>query len=114
MDFFILGWDIGKNMKTNDKQDNLSRLEKMIVGFLKDEKVRVVLFGSRSRGDNKLYSDVDVGVIPYGKFDKSKITKLNEMIENSTIPYKVEIVNFNEVSKEFKKEVLKDALIWKD
>ncbi len=101
-------------MKINAGETNLSRLKNMIVEYLKDEKVRVVLFGSRARKDNTHYSDVDLGLIPYGRFDRYKITSLNEMIENSTIPYKVEIINLGEVSEDFKKEVLKDAVIWKD
>ncbi len=39
---------------------------------------------------------------------------LKEKFENSNIPYKVEIVNFNIVSEEFKQEALKDIEIWKD
>jgi len=82
--------------------------------FLKYDKVKVILFGSRARGDNYISSDIDIGIIPYGKFDDKKITLLKEKTENLNIPYKVEIVNFMEVSKEFKQEALKKVVIWKD
>jgi len=90
------------------------KLKEIVMEFLKYDKVKVILFGSRARGDNYISSDVDIGIIPYGKFDDKKITLLKEKTENLNIPYKVEIVNFMEVSKEFKQEALKKVVIWKD
>ncbi|MEB2309075.1 MAG: nucleotidyltransferase domain-containing protein [Candidatus Brocadiaceae bacterium] len=86
----------------------------IVITFLKDEEVKVILFGSRARGNNQISSDVDVGIIPAGKFREERITLLKEKIENINIPYKVEIVNLSEVSEEFKREAMKDAIIWKD
>jgi predicted nucleotidyltransferase len=76
--------------------------------------LQIVLFGSRARGDNYISSDVDIGIIPYGKFDEKKITLLKENVENLNIPYKVEIVDFSGVSESFRKESLKKAVVWKD
>jgi len=91
-----------------------SKLKKMVINFFKYDNVKIVLFGSRARGDNCISSDVDIGIIPYEKFEDKKITLLKEKIENSNIPYKVEIVNFMQVSREFKQEALKKVVIWKD
>ena len=86
----------------------------MILDELKDEKVKIFLLGSRARRDNFTASDVDIGYIPKDNFDERKITLLKDKIENSTIPYKVEVVNFNSVSEDFKNEALKDIEVWKD
>ena len=86
----------------------------MVLNELKDEKVRIFLFGSRARGDSFTVSDVDIGYIPKENFDERKITFLKDKIEDSNIPYKVEIVNFSKVSEDFKNEALKDIEIWKD
>lgn len=94
--------------------DNLSRLKEMINEHFNGQNVRVILFGSRARGNSRTSSDVDIAIVPYGKYNKHIIATLKEKIENSTIPYKVEIINLNEVSKEFKEEILKDSVIWKD
>ena len=93
---------------------NLTLLKEMIVDFFKDDKVKIIIFGSRAREDNYPNSDVDIGIIPYERLDAVRIAILKERIENSNIPYKVEIVNFLEVSEEFKKEALKEVIIWKD
>ena len=89
-------------------------LKKLVIDFFKYDKVKIILFGSRARGDNCISSDVDIGIIPSGKLEEAKITLLEEKVENINIPYKVEIVNFSEVSEDFKKEALKKAVTWKD
>ena len=90
------------------------KLKELIIDFLKYDNVKVVLFGSRARGDNYISSDVDIGIIPQEKFAKNKITLLKENVENLNIPYKVEIVDFSEVSESFRKKSLKEAMVWKD
>ena len=92
----------------------LLQLKDLVLDILKNEKVKIFLFGSRARGDNFTASDVDIGYIPKDNFDERKIILLKDKIENSTIPYKVEILNFNDVSEEFKQEALKDIEIWKE
>lgn len=89
-------------------------LKKIIMNLFKDDNVKVILFGSRARKDNYIFSDVDIGILPLGKIDRRKIVRLEEKIENSNIPYKVEIVDFSEVSPKFKREALKEAIVWKD
>lgn len=101
-------------MEKVSQKDALSRLKDIVLETLKNENVGVVLFGSRARGGNRSYSDVDIGIIPHGSFDKTTITFLREKIEESTIPYKVEIVNLEETPDDFKREILKDAVVWKD
>lgn len=44
--------------------DPLEKLKEAFLRTLKDEDVKVVLFGSRARGDFVNTSDVDVGIIP--------------------------------------------------
>ena len=85
-----------------------------MLDFLKNEPVKIVLYGSRARGDNYPASDVDIGLIPLNDFDEIKVTLLRDALKNSNIPYKVEIVNLLEVSDEFRQEALKDAVVWKN
>jgi len=88
-------------------------LKEVIIDFLKSEDVKIILFGSRARKDNYRGSDIDIGIIPYGKIDERRITLLKEKVENLNIPYKVEIINFQDVSENLKDLALKDALVWK-
>jgi len=55
-----------------------------------------------------------VGILPKGEVNKSKITLFREKIETSNIPYKVDVVDLAQASKEFSDKVLKEGLlIWK-
>jgi predicted nucleotidyltransferase len=101
--------------------DNLfvERLKERVLESLKGEDLKIILFGSRARRDNIACSDVDIGIIPKGEFDKGefdrrKLILLREGIEDLNIPYKVDIVDFSSVSEVFRREALKGAEIWKD
>ncbi|MFH1847040.1 MAG: nucleotidyltransferase domain-containing protein [Candidatus Omnitrophota bacterium] len=101
-----------KNDKNSKKHVN--DIKDFVLDFFKKDDIKIFLFGSRARGDANLYSDIDIGIIPGKNFDRSKITMLRGKIEDLNIPNKIEIVNFSEVSAEFKQEALKGAVIWKD
>ena len=87
--------------------------EKVLAGMI-GEKVRIFVFGSRARNNYHRTSDIDIGLIPAGKLDRKKAAFLKEEIENLNIPYKVDIVDFSDVSEHFKQEALKDIIVWKD
>lgn len=62
------------------------KLRELTTLMLKDEKEKIVLFGSRARGKNHVSSDIDIGIIPLGKINERKITALRERVENLNIP----------------------------
>jgi len=98
----------------NEWKKNEKELKRIVLDFFKEDKIKIVLFGSRARGSNYVSSDVDIGIIPPKKIDSKKIMLLNEKIEKMNMPYKVEIVNLSETSRSFRDEVLKEAVVWKD
>ncbi len=76
--------------------------------------VEMVLFGSRARGDYLKTSDIDLGILPQGELDERKLILLREKLENSNIPYKVDVVDFSKVSKEFAEKALEEGVvIWR-
>jgi len=99
---------------TMRQNDYLAQAKEMILNDLSDEDVKVFLFGSRARNDNAGSSDIDVGIIPRNGLSIAKLARLREKLENSTIPYKTEIVDFRQVSAAFRTEALKDMVIWRD
>lgn len=58
---------------------SISELKKVVIALLKNKNVKIMLFGSRTRGDNYPYSDVDIGILPSGRFDEKKFTLLREV-----------------------------------
>lgn len=56
---------------------------------------QITLFGSRARGDASKYSDVDVAVKGRGVL-RTKLSQARFVIEESNIPYKVDLVNLSQ------------------
>jgi len=92
----------------------IDQIKACLLRDLANDPVKVYLFGSRARGAGELSSDVDIGFVPGKDFDMNRLTLLKEKIEHLNIPYTVDFVNLNEVDEQFRREVLKDAILWKD
>ena len=90
-------------------------LKSIAKDVFKGKNVTVVLFGSRARGDYFETSDMDVGILPGKGMNKSKIILFRERIEDSNIPYKVDVVDISQTSNEFTDKVLEEGiLLWKN
>jgi len=80
-----------------------------IIGkYLPQNSYRVFFFGSRVKGTNFLRSDIDIGIDGPKEIPAEIKLKIEEEIENLPTLYKIDIVDFKEVSDEFKKEAFKD------
>ena len=99
------------NMTVYEKA--LKVLENMVKDAFKDSEVQIVLFGSRARGDYGKTSDIDIGILPNGEINRKELILLREKVENSNIPYKVDVVNLSQTSKEFIEKALKEGILWK-
>lgn len=101
-------------MKKQYKDNYLHDLRQRVIGFFEDDDSKIILFGSRARGDNSPCSDVDISIIPGKRNVAGKITLFKEEIEDWNLPYKVDILNAYETSDDFRKQILKEGIIWKD
>ncbi len=90
--------------KVSDNQEN--KIKNIILQFLDVKEYQFFIFGSRATGKAKKYSDYDIGVLgSYPLPAKIKIL-IEEALEESDLPYKVEIVDFSLVPANFKKVAL--------
>ena len=69
----------------------------------------IYLFGSRAKGTARKYSDIDIAILSDELTSDIKI-KLEANFENSTLPYKIDIIDLKTISHEFK-DLIKDSLI---
>jgi len=101
--------------ETNKKMINryLNEIRKIIEKEMQDENVAIALFGSFAMGTQQLASDIDIALIPKGKLNKSKVADLREKLTELTVPYSVDLVDFDRVSEQFKKIALRDAQWWR-
>ena len=90
-----------------------SELYKLSTAFLKELLIKrlpanskIFLFGSRVQGNYSTSSDLDIG-IESENLSPVLLTELKEVIEESFIPYHVDLVDFLQVSDSFRREALK-------
>jgi len=92
----------------------LRELKKILIDTFCDTEAKVYLFGSWARNEEKQSSDIDIAVEGYRQFSPSKWQELNDRVEESLIPYYVDIVDLENASKELIQNVKKEGILWKD
>jgi nucleotidyltransferase substrate binding protein (TIGR01987 family) len=69
----------------------------------------VYLYGSRIQGKSVKYSDVDIAIDYHGKLLPDTVkSNVSSLLENSLLPYSVDMIDVNSVSPVFKAKIEKD------
>ena len=72
---------------------------------------KVILFGSRARGDYKNNSDIDLAFV-FNNNDKDNFIKMQAKLEELNTLYKFDVIDFNTLNNDrFKEEILKDGIV---
>ena len=92
--------------------NNRKKYQAQIIEILKKypelKKTKTFLFGSFLH--KKKFFDVDLGIS--GNVNAQTLTELRAEFEQSNFPYKVDIIDFNKVDKEFKNYVFNQGISW--
>ncbi|HVA98691.1 MAG TPA: nucleotidyltransferase domain-containing protein [Bacteroidia bacterium] len=96
----------------NSETNYLDIAKKIILNYIEKDNYAVFLFGSRASGKANRTSDIDVGIIGKNIFPPLLKAKMKEELEESIIPYHVDIIDFSEVSENFKKIALQKFVAW--
>lgn len=80
--------------------ENLALLKKLITEYLPKCEIRV--FGSRIHGTAKPYSDIDIALKCGSPIDRRTMSRLKEALQESTLPIRVDILDWESISEEFK------------
>lgn len=75
-------------------------------------KATIYLFGSRARQDNSPEADIDIALDIGSTIDPFVLSSIKELIDESTIPFSVDVVDIHTVSQKLKNNILKDGIIW--
>lgn len=75
--------------------------------YLGNEKYRLFFFGSRVKGDNSPRSDIDLGLEASQILSATVKLAIEEELQNLPILYKIDFVDFGQVSESFKRSALK-------
>lgn len=70
--------------------------------YLPDPAYKVFIFGSRAQKTNRKFSDVDLGILGPNPVPDTTKFRIEEDLEESNIPYLVDLVDFHDKKGRFK------------
>ncbi len=72
----------------------------------------VFVFGSRVRGGDRKYSDIDIGIKGKKRLEMRKLGLIKAELEESMLPYRIDVVDFKRVGDRFRDLVLPGEVLW--
>ena len=69
-------------------------------------KAKLWVFGSRAKGTHKKYSDIDILIESSAPLSQTFLSELRDRLEESSLPYKVDLVPIQDLPQAYAKEVL--------
>lgn len=100
-------------MSSIARQQILDMVRQVIMAEIGDYPVKVYLFGSWARGEERISSDIDIALDGSDGIPLEILTRLREAMEESTIPYRVDVVDLAEAAKVLVTKVRKEGIVWK-
>jgi type I restriction enzyme S subunit len=82
-------------------KDNELRIIKDIIGEYAAD-CKVYAFGSRVKNTQKRFSDLDLFFDAEKKMGFLRIQKIKEAFQESDLPYRVDVVDYNDISEKFR------------
>src|SRR5688572_3208977 len=95
--------------------DKLEKYKNIIMPIIERyvPEAKIILYGSRARGDFQEGSDIDIALDMGSKIDSSLMSSIMWDIDDSDLPILFDIVDFSKMTENMKKNILKDGVIWK-
>lgn len=88
----------------------ITLVKQILFRYLEPKDYSLFIFGSRASGENKKYSDIDIGVEGKKPVKFLTLAKLQDAFEESNLPYIIDLVDFATVSDSFKKIAKKNSI----
>jgi len=95
--------------------DNVDiKYKNLLLKIIKQElpDCHIILFGSRARRTNHPGSDIDIALDTNGRIDIRAIGRIKEVIDESNIPFFVDVVDLHAVSPAMREEIMKEGVLW--
>ena len=90
----------------------LEKAKEIVLARIPREDYSVFLFGSRAEGQERETSDLDIGFLGIKPVPEKLIREIREALDESVIPYRVDLVDFHKVDPAFKVIALKKVIVW--
>ncbi len=91
-------------------QTQLKQIKQIVRKYLPEDAYKSFIFGSRANGTNRKFSDIDLGLQGPKALSPKEYIKIKNEFDDSDIPYRVDLVDFNNVSDKFKQVSLSNII----
>ena len=95
------------------RKQAIEQLRQMVLAALGEYDAEVWLFGSCARGNAFQHSDIDIAILPHDELPSGFFSDLAESVEESSIPYDVDIVDLRSAAPTLIDEVRREGVKWK-
>ncbi len=86
----------------------IQELRSLLIATFPDQKI--YLFGSRAKGSASEYSDYDIAIESDTPI-RSKLSHVKTLIEDSTIPYKIDLIDLSKAPY-LAQTVREEGIVW--
>ena len=86
----------------------------MVLAALGEHDAAVWLFGSCARCQPRQHSDIDIAILPRDDLSPGFFAELEADIEDSMIPYDVDLVDLRHAALALVDEVHREGVKWRD
>lgn len=91
-------------------QFSLDEIRRITADVLDGLAAQVYLFGSWARGEARRTSDIDIAVLLPSAANRTVIAEIKARLDESNIPYHVDVVDLRYVTDVFRERVLRDGI----
>ena len=92
----------------------IEELRLMVLDALGEHDAGVWLFGSCARGDVRQHSDIDIAILPRDDLPPGFFAELAADIDESPIPYDVDLVDLRHADPALVDEVRREGVKWRE
>ena len=96
------------------RQRAIEQLRRMVLDALAGHDAEVWLFGSCARDAARQHSDIDIAILPQDQPPSGFFARLEADIDESTIPYDVDLVDLRRADPALVAEVRREGVKWRD
>src|SRR6266850_5736138 len=96
------------------RQEAIEELRRMVLDALGKHEAAVWLFGSCARGDVRQHSDIDIAILPLDDLPSGFFAELAADIEESPIPYDVDLVDLRHADAALIDQVRREGVKWRE
>ena len=92
--------------------DYIDIVKQIVLKHVPKNEFAVFLFGSRAASNSNSLSDIDVGIMGTKPLPTLIMVDLDSDLEESIVPFKIDLIDFYQVDQAFKNEALSSIQIW--